>query len=499
MSYDREPRELRTDRARRWMTSDQALEAPMHEEPPVPMPPVHTSEMAQILDDVARDRQRPAEKRASASEIAYGPTPKHKRRRKWHNAIGATAGRPRLPTASASLGRGHVHHPVPGAGVGAAPAGHEAIDGQLEAASSDHESPGTPNSHESSHRHVAHVAHEGAHAEHHEQAHEGNPFLAGLGTAENVHLGYEALTEGGHLIADLPKHALEVLEGEASVGQAVSAYAGLLLSPFAIGAGIHEIDEGAKEFGHDTAGGTITMAEGTLGVAAGGGSLLGSAGIINPAWGAAAASAKAGLEIGHYSDKHAKELGVFHDDEGRAETASQWAADQSFAAQEWTRRNTGNETLAALAGGAAFVGTVVAATNTALQATAADAALKAGTAATTTAVTIGSGLTDIGSAMGTRAARSQRAASYAGLTMNGEAPVVDRIGFVDPKTGQVVFETADAAGRMRGGERMALEDENRERAIARSRLLFPERWGLPPNPVSITHHVAMAAKRGSDK
>lgn len=74
MSFDRGGYESQMDRTRSSMWSAPDIAAATHEEPPVSMPPVRTSDMAQILQEVARERERPECTMSSASELAYGAT-----------------------------------------------------------------------------------------------------------------------------------------------------------------------------------------------------------------------------------------------------------------------------------------------------------------------------------------------------------------------------------------------------------------------------------------
>lgn len=73
MSFDRIARKSQMDLATDSMASHGWIEAPAHEESPVSMPPVRTSDMVRILDDAARNRDPRAAQMMSASELAYGP------------------------------------------------------------------------------------------------------------------------------------------------------------------------------------------------------------------------------------------------------------------------------------------------------------------------------------------------------------------------------------------------------------------------------------------
>lgn len=72
MSYDRAARHSQMDRATDSMASHGWIDANTAQEPSNSMPPVRTSDMARILEDVAWTRNRPVGETHSASELAYG-------------------------------------------------------------------------------------------------------------------------------------------------------------------------------------------------------------------------------------------------------------------------------------------------------------------------------------------------------------------------------------------------------------------------------------------
>lgn len=57
-----------------------------------------------------------------------------------------------------------------------------------------------------------------------------------------------------------------------------------------------------------------------------------------------------GMQIGHYGDEQSKKLGLYHDAKGNAESASDWAAEQGVAADEWVTERFHSKALGTAAG-----------------------------------------------------------------------------------------------------------------------------------------------------
>lgn len=341
-----------------------------------------------------------------------------------------------------------------------------------------------------------HEAH--AEAEEHEQP---NPVFATIGHAENAHLLFEAATEGKEELKHLALHAAKFMNGSASNAQIAGTVVNMLMHPLSISAGIAEIIEGFGEFHHDAAAGLTAMLKGGAGASSGALGIFELAGMVAPGVSTAFASGAAGVQIGQYSDKRAKELGVFHDANGRPETGSKWAAEGGEAVHRWVTEHTGSRKLGRVLGAVETTFLVPTAAFASVASATGDGIARSGEFVDKTT-------DDAGAAIGKSAAHHHRVAEYAELDatqpvgpngfrgLGSKNPVIDRVGFRDPTTGEVRFEAADSAGRLRAAEHLAAEDDKREEAIAVSKALYPERWGKPANPLSIMHRIAEQSKNG---
>ncbi|HEY9844176.1 MAG TPA: hypothetical protein V6D23_27145, partial [Candidatus Obscuribacterales bacterium] len=173
-------------------------------------------------------------------------------------------------------------------------------------------------------------------------------------TSGHGHSGAEQLAHATHPM-HVAHQGIDIVEGvlhsghaahgaqaaELGVGSGLLKAGGVALAPIVIIGGAAEIAHGVDQIQHgNAADGTYSVLQGGTGVVGGGATLLAVGGTGAVATTAAtvaplAAAGGAGLAIGHYGDGAAKEHGILHDDQGRAESVSDrlgrhaWETDQA--------------------------------------------------------------------------------------------------------------------------------------------------------------------------
>jgi hypothetical protein len=241
------------------------------------------------------------------------------------------------------------------------------------------------------------------------------------------------------------------------------------------------MSEGYEEAKQDMAGGLTHMTEGGLNVASGGAGIVGAFGVGTAATAAPLLAAGAtGMKVGHYGDGAVKDLGWIHGDNGEAESASSWAAEEGHREEVLVTEATGNATLGRVAG----------AYETLTDIPIAGATAAAG-AVSGTARGAAHWVTSAGRSMGKQLANNDRAQSYA--TAN------DGIGVRNPYTGQVEIAPRGSLAALNGGRQMANYDDDLTDAVDQSKVLHPERWGEAENELSAFNKVAEQMQQGTRK
>jgi hypothetical protein len=208
-----------------------------------------------------------------------------------------------------------------------------------------------------------------AESEHHhiEPAEEENPVAKGLSYIDYAHLAGDAAVDGNTAAETLPgtfhemgEDALKVRQGDGTVAQTGMKGITAIASPLAIAGGVIDMVEGANEIRHgDAPDGVIKESEGILMTGSGVSGLAGLASGTGATFAPVLGAGVTGLAIGHYGDEHAKELGLFHDDQGRAESASDWAGGKSADADNWVAQHSGSKALGTTAGVGTWAGTSI--------------------------------------------------------------------------------------------------------------------------------------------
>lgn len=299
-----------------------------------------------------------------------------------------------------------------------------------------------------------------------------NPVGTGLDIVDGAHLTGDSFIEGG-----APgKSMLEIGEDMEEKGNlfdpAIEAdHMGLssgtvIAAPLAIAGGIMEMYEGYEDIkkGDEGGSGTLSVGEGGLTTASG---IAAIAGLAGSAVGAVAAPLLAtgatGMKVGHYGDQQVQKLGWYHDEDGKAQTASSWMADQGTAANDWVTKQTGGDRVLGHTAGLETMG---------------QSLPEAGGAATLAAMKgtndkVIDPLVTTGRELGSDIAAMNRADHYDGYDA--------QLSTVDPKTGKTVVPEKGSVEARRADDDWANYDDEKDAAIARSKKEHPERWGLPPD------------------
>ena len=204
-------------------------------------------------------------------------------------------------------------------------------------------------------------------AEEHEHE-ESNPVGTGLQMMDYAHLAGDAAVDGSTAAETLPgmvhemgEDAAKIWAGEGTAAQTAMKGITAVAAPLAIAGGIMDINEGADMYKHgDHEGGITKESEGVLTTGSGVAGLTGLASGAGATFAPVLGAGATGMAIGHYGDEHAKELGLFHDDQGRAESASDWAGEKSADADNYIHNLTGSKGLGTAAGVATWAGTSIA-------------------------------------------------------------------------------------------------------------------------------------------
>lgn len=280
------------------------------------------------------------------------------------------------------------------------------------------------------------------------EAEGGSPATPVLAAADDAHLLAEAAIDGetaatswGGLTAHMGHEAVEIMAGEGTAMQTGMMGASAVMGPVAIAGGIMEMIEGRKEWQEGRkADGAVSMGAGGLGVSSGVAGLAGLAG-AGPAAAAAPllASSAVGLKVGHFGDNEVKKMGVLHNDEGEAESASEWAGENGKHADAWVTKHLHSGALGTIAGLGATLGSVFPAAGMSMA-----GAVMGGYSLANNA----------GHAIGTGLAHHHRASHYESAYGMSEK---------------------DAQG-------LADYDDGQAAAIERSKREHPERWATPKAP-----------------
>jgi len=260
-----------------------------------------------------------------------------------------------------------------------------------------------------------------------------NPVGEGLTWADRAHLGVETVANGGKTAAKVAEEASEFMAGGAEGAEAVLGGISAFAAPLALGAGAFDLVEGIDLVRHgDTTEGSVKLMEGGAGITSGGAGIAtfaGSAGAASFAAGGGAAAV--GVALGHYGDKQVEKLDWLHDDNGKAISASESAANYGQKVDDYLTLH-GHPMLGTAAGIATTFGASVPA---------------AGVAAA--AIPVGAGHW-----LGTTAANHKRTSHYENYDVN----IVG------------------------GAKSLANYDDDQAAAVERSKREHPEKWGRRVNP-----------------
>jgi hypothetical protein len=202
--------------------------------------------------------------------------------------------------------------------------------------------------------------------ERHEE--ESNPVGTALQIADYAHLAGDAAVDGhvaansvGGMFAEMGEDAAKIWQGEGTAAQTAMKGLTAIAAPLAIGGGVMDTIEGVDAYRRgDHEGGVLKTIEGGLTTGSGVTGLAGLASGVGATAAPVLGAGATGMAIGHYGDEQSKKLGIFHDDQGRAESASDWAGDESAKADNWVTRKTGSGALGTAAGVATWAGTSIA-------------------------------------------------------------------------------------------------------------------------------------------
>jgi len=224
-----------------------------------------------------------------------------------------------------------------------------------------------------------HGEHEGGEGGEHEGA---GPLDYLLGGVHYAHQGLEVATAGGTsaqsfagMSEKLLHHITKAWSGEAGVGGEVGTAANGIAAPLSIAGGIMEFIGGINEWKEGHRGdGAFEMTKGGVEVGSGVATVAGMAGseagaALGPLGGALAT----GMAVGHYGDGSVKRRGWLHDDEGHAESASEWAGEKGRDVRDWAERHGMMPADANALGVATTLGSSIAGAGMAVGAAAADA------------------------------------------------------------------------------------------------------------------------------